>query len=529
MRTIPATELLDEVSAAMKKKLMQRSIVNPAELVTATGDDSWTIDGREDLDVSSRLVISLIRAHSSNNQTDEAADASFSNSEGKTVIGNPIIFGTLSTKNVTIMGNDEAPLLVMSASGRQTSKAAEWLTAFLGRCRKILQRVNGDTTKAQGLIMAEDADKATSAVIASLAETDWLLIFKGGSKIGKPLASTNYSAVCWLKVGYGQGKPTTRRALEDSKRDNLRVPSSFTGEAMSTQKLVHSYILDDGFSEEGALRHVRSLVANPIAVGANADPSEEYVQQIYRFASLCDEARAIVDTETDPIKALTLLGKTVKKCFVAMKATHTRADGSEAVWTVNRLTEADQLAILNPPKKEPKPKAEPKKKAVAEAADSRFISIKRYPEAARRLSVIAKGMSEESKGVGALSDEKRAQQREIEAIAAFVRYQTQGAKALKARPWLAEAVARIECDEDPYLELQDLVESWDGDSGLFLREPECDEDGNPDEADASLLKKAEVLLNQLIAAINREGKMKPKDKIAWATNWLIQKSAEEAA
>lgn len=519
MRNIPASEILDQVTGAKKKALMQRSIVNPAELVNATGDESWTIDGREELPVSPRLVISILRSHATNNATDGAEDASFANSKGEAVKGNPIIFGNLSTKNVTIMGTDDEPLLVMSASGRQMSKSAEWVTSFLRHARHVMQRAKGDVTKAQGLIMSASGDETTEHVIASFAETDWLLIFKGGSAIGKPLVTVDYSAQCWLKVGYGQGKPTTRRALEDSKRDNIRVPSTFTGEALSLQKLVRSYIFDDGFSEEGALRHARSLVANPIAVGANADPSEAYVEQLYRFGYLCDEARAVVDSELDPIKALSLLAKLTKKLFRAGKHIVERADGSKASWTINKLSEEEQIALLQPKaakSKEPKTpsSATPKKPRSKTPKPVIGIPTERYGEAARRLSLLAQEFKADD-------EEAKTQQREIAAVAAFIAYQVQGAKAIKDRPWLANALAALEEDGDKFLELQDLLEAWDGKEPLELRDPECDADGEEDPADVELLRQTAFLLTELEAAMREVPKAQRK---AWAMNWLVNKA-----
>ena len=73
MRELNLSEIRDEVSVAKKKALAQTSVVNPNDLVLARGSDSWTEDGREDLSVSPAIMISLLRAHNSNNKTDGGA------------------------------------------------------------------------------------------------------------------------------------------------------------------------------------------------------------------------------------------------------------------------------------------------------------------------------------------------------------------------------------------------------------------------------------------------------------------------
>lgn len=519
MREMSLKDIKDEVTAPRKKVLAATSVVNPNDLVLARGEDSWTEDGREDLDVSPLLMISLLRAHSTNNKTDGDTTCSFVGGDGKTVVGNPVIFGHLATKNVAIMGTDEAPLLVVSASGRQTLKASIFLTEFLAAARHFLNLANGDETKAQGKMMAECSEyfestraerglrtgiaftgSSVNDVVKFMSEADWILVFKGGSKIGKPLAGTTHSAQVWMRVTHTGEKPTSRRALENAKRDNLRVASPFHVEAGSVLKLVRSYVVDDGFTEEGALRHVRSLVASPLAVGGNSIPDEAYVEQLYHYAQLCDVAHATVEAESDPVKKLLLFRKMAKKLFRATKEKVSRGDDSVAVLTVNKLSEQEQLAILNPVKKET-PKKEKTVREQPTASDSAFLSARQFPAAAQHLSKLAQQMD----------GEKRQAMSVVSATLAFL---SGDEHALRGYPEVESVLRSANVDIEAMNELSESLDDWDGKGELALRPAEV---GNS--ADRKLMSSVARLKDQMMSELARaNGKV--KDRVGWCQAWV---------
>jgi len=510
MRELQLSEIQDAVSASKKKTLAATSVVNPNDLVLARGPDSWTEDGREELTVSPTLVSSLLRAHNSNNKTDGDARYKFVGGDGKTVVGNPIIFGHLATKNVVIMGTDEAPLLVVSASGRQTLKASIFLTEFLAAASEFLNRVNGDETKAQGMMMASVAEyfettkaerlsrtgveftgKDADGVVKFMSEADWLLLFKGGSKIGKPLVGLTYSAVCWMKVTHTGEKPTSRRALENAKRDNLRVASPFHVEAASVHKLVRSYVLDDGFSEEAALRHVRPLVTSPLAVGGAVVPDEQYVLQLYHYAQLCDEAHAVVEAEQDPVKKILLFRKLSKRLFKAAKEEIKRGDDSVARLTINKLSEDEQLALLHPPKKEVK-----QKPVVASTATPQ------YSQAAQRMKELAEQCDSHSPG-------KRGVFMAASALLSFLSGQD---GALSEWPEIESVLRSAGTPIEVVNELSEALDDWDGSGELKLRAGE-------DSADKKLMASVHKLKDQMMLELSRaNGKV--KDRLAWCKAWV---------
>ncbi len=528
MRELNLSEIRDEVTPAKKKALANTSVVNPNDLVLARGQDSWTEDGREELVVSPVLVCSLLRAHNSNNKTDGREDCSFVGGDGKSVVGNPIIFGHLATKNVVIMGTDEAPLLVVSASGRQTLKASIFLTEFLAAARHFLQKCSGDEVKAQGKMMGDLAEhfEATrteriqrtgidfkgsdaDAVVKFMSEADWLLLFKGGSKIGKPLAGQTYSAQVWMKVTHTGEKPTSRRALENAKRDNLRVSSPFHVEAQSVHKLVRSYVIDDGFTEEGALRHVRPLVTSPLAVGGSSVPDESYVEQLYHYAQLCDEAHAAVEAEQDPVKKILLFRKFSKTLFRASKEDVKRGDDSSAKLTVNKLTEDEQLAILNPPKKEKKA-SEKTEKPVKEppnptVSDTSFLPVRQFTAASQRLANTARQWD---------PAEYPGKRHAMTAVAAALAFLSGNDTALAEYPEIESVLRSAGVDVEVLNELSESLDDWDGKGELDLRPAD-----QKDSADKKLMMQVSKLKDQMMAELTRaNGKV--KNRVEWCKAWV---------
>ncbi len=529
MRELQLSEIKDEVSASKKKTLAATSVVDPNNLVLARGEDSWTEDGREELSVSPVLVCSLLRAHNSNNKTDGDTGCSFVGGDGKPVIGNPIIFGHLATKNVVIMGTDETPLLVVSASGRQTLKASIFLTEFLAAARHFLMKSNGDETKAQGRMMGDIAEffEATraerltrtgvvftgsdaDAVVKFMSEADWLLLFKGGSKIGKPLAGLTYSAVCWMKVTHTGEKPTSRRALENAKRDNLRVSSPFHVEALSVHKLVRSYVIDDGFTEEGALRHVRPLVTSPLAVGSASVPDEAYVEQLYHYAQICDEAHALVEAETDPVKKILLFRKLAKKLFRPFKDAVQRGDDSTAVLTINKLSAQEQMAILSPPKKEKTEKtekAEKEKPVKASGVDTSFLSIQKFPSAAERLRNTARQWSFDKA-------EEANKRYAMDAASGVLAFLSGDDTALRNYPEIESVLRSTGVDIEVLNELSESLDDWNGKGELELRP--ADEN---DPADKKLMMQVSKLKDQMMLELARaNGKV--KNRVDWCKAWV---------
>lgn len=529
MRELVLSQILDEVSTAKKRAIAQTSVVDPNGLVLARGEDSWTEDGREDLAVAPNVVVSLLRAHSSNNKTDGNPQCEFANTDGKAVIGNPVIFGHLATKNVAIMGTDEEPLLVVSAAGRQTLKASSFLTEFLALARKVLIMTKGDITKAQGKLMSDGpelfnsiredwfprtgiqfTEEDVAAVIAFMTEADWLLIFTGGSKIGKPLVGLTYSAVCWMKVTHTGEKPTSRRALENAKRDNLRVPSPFHVESKSVVKLVRSYVIDDGFSEEAALKHVRSTVTAPLAVGGSAVPDEEYVLQLYRFHFLCPEAHQAVQDEPDLVKKLLLFRKFTKKLFRATKEEVTRGDDSIAKLTINKLSHEEQLKLMNPEKKEKAPKPDKVEDEEAEEkapeADTNFLSVSQFPEVSKRLAAFAEQPLPSSEDAQ-LYFEAKTKRYAMGAVAATLAFLRGDDKALGKFPEIESALRSASTGPDAAKELLEALEGWDGKGEL-----------RPS-GDGKFRMPVTRLKDQMFDELSRASKV--KDRVAWCKRWVV--------
>lgn len=171
MRKILSTDIPNSIGRDAKKEAKSKSIVDPADVSFAVGPESWLRDGRENNPVSPVLVGSIILSHDTDNRSDEAKDAHFEGDkreEGggrkKTKIqGNPVIWGSLSAVQITVMGTDEKPVLIVGAGGRQTAMASEWLTGFLRRCRAALSKAHERLSKESA-----DAEKEVAALLPKI-------------------------------------------------------------------------------------------------------------------------------------------------------------------------------------------------------------------------------------------------------------------------------------------------------------------------------------------------------------------------
>jgi hypothetical protein len=481
-----------------KRALKERSIVSHEHVVFDLHDESWTRDGREDSPVSATLVGSIILSHDTDNRSDEAPDSHFEGStrdeNGKRtkvkIKGNPVIWGSLSSVQLTVMGTNEAPVLVMSASGRQTAKASEWTQGFLRRCRTALcaahtrltaardeAKANLDAlTKRRAEVEPErlaEAQKAyayfdgkdiyTLAVKAARAEmqaerdpvtADLLdehfdVVFEGSksSKLGKPMVGLTYSAAVWLSVKYGSDLPTDRHSLEKAKLANFQVPSLPSVEAESIRRLVRDYVLTGGLTEERALDKVRQFARPLMAVGVPQPASPEYVRQLYRLDMLCDEAKRAIDSERDPRKMLALFDRLTKRLFRAGTETITVGE-REFVLTKNEMDETEQRALLAP--RQPTERAPRKPAAAAPAPPANDVLV--------RLGAMRSPMS-----VG-LSEQQRDQAR---AVWAWEAYRAGNPDALRDFPHLLAALspAKAEEEEDEETPLSmaiDAVDHWNG-------------------------------------------------------------------
>ena len=479
-----------------KRALKERSIVSHEHVVFDLHDESWTRDGREDSPVSATLVGSIILSHDTDNRSDEAPDSHF---EGSTrdennkrvkvkIKGNPVVWGSLSSVQLTILGTNEAPVLVMSASGRQTAKASEWTQGFLRRCRTALCAAHARLTAARDEAKANldaltkrraeveperlaEAQKAfayfdgkdiyTLAVKAARAEmqaerdpvtADLLdehfdVVFEGSksSKLGKPMVGLTYSAAVWLSVKYGSDLPTDRHSLEKAKLANFQVPSLPSVEAESIRRLVRDYVLTGGLTEERALDKVRQFARPLMAVGVPQPASAEYVQKLYRLDMLCDEAKRAIDGERDPRKMLALFDRFTKRLFRAGTETITVGE-REFVLTKNEMDETEQRALLAP--RQPTERA-PRKAPIPTPAASNDVLA--------RLGAMRSPMS-----VG-LSEQQRDQAR---AVWAWEAYRAGNPDALRDFPHLLAALkddAPADDDEETPLSMAiDAVDHWNG-------------------------------------------------------------------
>lgn len=518
VKKILSTEIPNAIDGEHKKSLRDRSVVNPEDVAFAVGPESWLADGREDYPVAPHIVGSILLAHDwDNKRTDDAKDAYFevagSRVEGTTkrqsarIEGNPVIWGSLSQTQLTIMGTNENPVLVISAAGRQTAKASEWLTAFLRRCRGALVAAHATLAKekeeaqanleslAKSLAKAKDGDKADIVArqeeqrkclskfegkdIAKMAVVDavanlqkehdpvadeltqehWIVIFRQSRKLGRPLVGLTYSAAVWLSVDYGSDLPTDRRSLEKSMLANLQVPSLPSTVADSVRRLIRDYVVNLGDSEDVALDKVRAYVRPLMAVGAQTAASESYVRKMYRMSMLCADAQRAIDEEKEPRKMLALFEKYTRILFAEDKEDVVIVGGDLRSLTKNALSEKEQTKLMNSPRREAVNSRKPK----ASAATAPGIQ----PEVMARLGAMRSPMYRE------ISD---AQREAVRAVFAWEAHRAGDKDALKDYPQLAAALAETVADEKkgeenkPLALALDAADHWDGKSKTLVED-----------------------------------------------------------
>lgn len=469
-----------------KRILKERSVVNHRDVVFDLHDESWTRDGREDAPVSATLVGSILLAHDTDNRSDGTEDAYFEGSareEGKRVKvrikGNPVIWGSLSSVQLTIMGTNDQPVLVMSAAGRQTAKASEWVESFLRRCRTALCDAHArlaaqhkataaapksDAEAQKTLAYFEGKDLLTLAikearsamqaehdpVTVDLQDEHFTAVFEGtrGSKLGKPLVGLTYSAAVWLSVRYSADTPSDRHSLEKAKLANFQVPSLPSVEANAIRRLVRDYVLRDGLTEDRALDKVRQFARPLMAVGVPQAASREYVEKLYRLDMLCDAAKAAIDGERDPRKMLALFDRLTKRLFSAGTETITVGE-REAVLTANEMDEVEQTALMTPRKPaERKPRAK--------------LAAPPAPAAAAPSAVLSRLGAMRSPMATGLSDQQRDH---VRAVWAWEAFRAGNAEALRDFPHLAAALNEPEAEDDgetPLAMALDAVDHWSG-------------------------------------------------------------------
>lgn len=525
MRRIPLNLIPNTITREAKKTLANVTVADPATLVFALdGEDgtaSWTQDERENLSVYPDLVCSLLLKHhnTANKCTTEEKGFWYRSDKGD-IDGNLLVWGSLSRVNVTIMGTIEEPMLVVSDTGRQQCKAAEWLTGFLAVCREGLKAHKGDTFKAQHQVLG---DHASDPIVRSFAPVHWAVIFQGGSSTGRPLVSWSekagkYSAVFWVSLTAGGGAPSERATLERAKLARIQVPSTVSGEALTLRKLVLSYLREAAntttpHTEETALRHAGSFVSQPMTVGAsNRELKEAWTQNLYKFSLVCAAVREKVDAEADPRKMLALFDRAVKKCVKATPQTETVGDEFSFTYSGNALTEDQQLAAFLPkPKKAKVAKAPVAENTADDAAGnsatsdetdivpapssvspSRKVALRAQLDTVRRLSQAARSP------MSPLGSEDKA------AAAAIAKYLAWEAGDSTALPESLRKLLTIEEDEDDsFADLKDFIEHWDGKAPLT----------HDNEAVQSKLDE----LRKTLADVR-----KPDDRALAAQDWLLK-------
>lgn len=519
MRRIPLNLIPNTITREAKKTLANVTVADPATLVFALdGEDgtaSWTQDERENLSVYPDLVCSLLLKHhnTANKCTTEEKGFWYRSDKGD-IDGNLLVWGSLSRVNVTIMGTVEEPMLVVSDTGRQQCKAAEWLTGFLAVCREALKAHKGDTFKAQHQVLG---DHASDPIVRSFAPVHWAVIFQGGSSTGRPLVSWNdkagkYSAVFWVSLTAGGGAPSERATLERAKLARIQVPSLVSGEALTLRKLVLSYLREAAntttpHTEETALRHAGSFVSQPMTVGAsNRELKEAWTQSLYKFSLVCAAVREKVDAEADPRKMLALFDRAVKKCVKVVPQTEAVGDEFNFTYSGNALTEEQQLtAFLPKPKKAKVAKAPVAENTADDAGDeadttpapssvspSRKVAIRVQLDTVRRLSQAARSP------MSPLGSEDKA------AAAAIAKYLAWEAGDSTALPESLRKLLTIEEDEDDsFADLKDFIEHWEGKAPLT----------HDNEAVQSKLDE----LRKTLADVR-----KPDDRALAAQDWLLK-------
>ena len=528
MRRIPLNLIPNTITREAKKTLANVTVADPATLVFALdGEDgtaSWTQDERENLSVYPDLVCSLLLKHhnTANKCTTEEKGFWYRSDKGD-IDGNLLVWGSLSRVNVTIMGTIEEPMLVVSDTGRQQCKAAEWLTGFLAVCREALKAHKGDTFKAQHQVLG---DHASDPIVRSFVSVHWAVIFQGGSSTGRPLVSWNdkagkYSAVFWVSLTAGGGAPSERATLERAKLARIQVPSTVSGEALTLRKLVLSYLREAAntttpHTEETALRHAGSFVSQPMTVGAsNRELKEAWTQNLYKFSLVCAAVREKVDAEADPRKMLALFDRAVKKCVKIVPQNEAVGDEFNFTYSGNALTEEQQLtAFLPKPKKAKVAKAPVAENTADDAAGnsatsdetdivpapssvspSRKVALRAQLDTVRRLSQAARSP------MSPLGSEDKA------AAAAIAKYLAWEAGDSTALPESLRKLLTIEEDEDDsFADLKDFIEHWDGKAPLTSCESEA------------VQSKLDELRKTLVDA----KKMKPDDRALAAQDWLLK-------
>ena len=504
-------DIPNTISGATKKKLREVAVLDPADLCFAVGDGSFAEDGREDLQVSATLAANMIVAYKTDNRTDEAADAHFEadvrTEKGRRKErrqGNPIVWGALSKAKVSILGTDEQPVLVILGDGRQTAKTCVYVTELLERCRKLLNEDpgpedNGWTANnpgwVRGYVMQRDP------IASKFNDNVWHCVFTFSDKIGKPLVAPGYSARMHLTVDYTDDDPGNVRSLERSSMANFRIPSTISGEAMKLRRLVEEYAFQDArnfpdhkYAPRYFLLLAKQYVQNPCAVGGASEPSDAYVSALYDFSFVCPEIRAAVDAVKDPFAGIEAMRKAAKKYFADSEAEVKRGDVAYT-FTVNALSEADQIAKRDKPKAERKPRA-PK---AAAAVDRSSV----YKADAEAVQATTAPMSAQ-------------EQHEVDAAAAWLSWLSGDKGALDAFPGLRKAAGLGEPASEAWREAYDLVSAWDGKAMFSFREPVTG-----DEADKQVVKDMIALISDMRDAMPKLPELaKPADRVAWAIDWM---------
>lgn len=517
-------DIPNTISGATKKKLREVAVLDPADLCFAVGEGSFAEDGREDIKLSATLAANIITAYKTDNRTDEDTNSFFDadvrgekgkrNRERKQ--GNPIVWGALSKAKVSILGTDDRPVFVVLGDGRQTAKTTAYVTDLLRRCRSALNLPLFDGMAANSpehLNRAKAAIESTDPVASKFSARVWGEIFKMSEKLGKPLASMTYSTVFWLAVDYTDDDPSNVRSLERSSMANFRVASSFSGEALKYQRMVHHYTYQDALANparstasdeqdkaglgpwpvEVYVQMAAQYVQNPAAVGGSAGPSAKYLQALLGFATLAPSIREAVDKIADPVDGLLAFYSAVRQ-YYRPKDMLQEKDGIKWRVRVNTLSEADQIAKRDKPKAERKPR-EPKAGAVDR------VSV--YKADAEAVQATTAPMSVE-------------EQKEVSAAAAWLSWLSGDKGALDAFPGLRKAAGLSEPVSEAWREAYDLVSAWDGKAMFSFREPITG-----DEADKQVVKDVIALISDMRDAMPKLPELaKPADRVAWAIDWM---------
>ena len=508
MRKIPINQVTDALSPEERKRYAAPRIVNPELLAfIVDGDDgstSWTQDGRESLGVSATLVCSLLRQHSHTGNVEAPSQPKswyMMGTEKKTGVAPPV-WGTLDSVSVRAMGTDAAPIFAIADTGRQQCKAAEWLTAFLSHCRDVLRECGGDTIAAQGRLMASASDE----IVRSFGPAEWAVIFVLSPTLRRPLVSVSkphgdYSGVFFVRTHPGGGSPSDRASLERAKLARQRVPSTWSGEALSLRRLVVSYLresagLQAAQTEETALAYARPYVQAPLAVGGVGAVTAEHVRKLYLFALVCEEVRALVDGETDPKKSIAAFERAVKKC-VDISHVSEVVDGDEDrryIVSENYLTTDEQVERYSG---KPKATAPRKPKKLAKVSPAILARLDSGSAQAQTVAAYLRWQAGDAKALPADIVEALTAKEDEQAETTA----TRDAGQPVAQAWMAAEAA--------FAQLALAIEAWDG--------------GPPRHSDAAI----KAQLDEMYDALPSDC-VKTADRKAWALNtWLMEKARGE--